>query len=1047
MGKLKQKIIAAILIPAALLVATPFSLISDSIASAATVSGKDVAWRVTAEWYYRAITTCMRAAVYEKDGLKLETNFAEVQSKKLINAHRTDTTFLYSYYMTGGPAPLSDLGKDDGKTVCSANNYAVFTNGLSFLGIDPLELVCQLNDTDWNIYTRNNNGPCSDTSSSENFKSMTSLRNRSDRADRFLNEFGNIIKRHVWGKTSEPVLSDADKYELYSKALIRACTTGRTVANTAGAAKNALYELNSYVGSSGETTTKTYAATGDRTHNWPDVYVGIKNSEKKTCIDALNSANALIQMADKSSGCEKKYSGSNSEIDACQAGVAQRNSGNVLFCANTYSQGFTGTADHPQFVARDKERSACYAGQGLIGVDECIQLGYLKDDNTLSACVSGAAHPEDTNYCKESSTPMKVLVALKNNMADLIEACLDGQALKLSDDTIHNGDGEEELSEEDGGTTNDTSCAIGGVGWLLCPAINFMAGLADGAFGFLSDQFLRTNVSTVRASDDNGVYVAWGIMRNFANVVFVIIFLVIIFSQLTSAGISNYGVKKMLPRLVIGAILVNLSFILCQVAVDISNILGYSIRDLFDSIATRTNPAFIKGDPIGSATGDSLLGVFGGILAIGTAAVAGYFMIAAGGALLGAALLALIVVLLILIGRQVFIVFAIVIAPIAFVSWILPNTEKLFKQWVSLFSKMLLLFPIVALIFGAATLAAAILGNVAWEQGDLLGQIIAALVPAIALFAVIPAIQGAIKAIPAVGNMATGLLGRANKNVGGKLRKSYEGSTIGRSRAIRKQGLETYRARQFAKRVSNGGLSGILSKGIPLTAGARAANQSLANSAIKTDLAARGEEVEAAKAAMENLNLSGEQRQELARTGTVKVKRDGKEHVLSGEVMQRAAIQQQLATGSMDEQMEIIEASRTGGFINARGNRVDLSAFAQTISQSALAAGVGSKDPALSGRRIDDMSQGKFDYGAAVRQAVGEGKYTAEAFAGMHTGARERLITEARAAEAAGDSSIMDALRSAAIGIDGSADIRGRVRGDVHAVSQIEGLIGRPLKP
>ena len=55
-------------------------------------------------------------------------------------------------------------------------------------------------------------------------------------------------------------------------------------------------------------------------------------------------------------------------------------------------------------------------------------------------------------------------------------------------------------------------------------------------------------------------------------------FLAIIISQLTGFGISNYGIKKMLPRLIIAAILVNLSIYICQIAVDLSNILGYGLR-------------------------------------------------------------------------------------------------------------------------------------------------------------------------------------------------------------------------------------------------------------------------------------------------------------------------------------------------------------------------------------------------------------------------------------------------------------------------------------
>lgn len=44
-------------------------------------------------------------------------------------------------------------------------------------------------------------------------------------------------------------------------------------------------------------------------------------------------------------------------------------------------------------------------------------------------------------------------------------------------------------------------------------------------------------------------------MRNIANVVFVVMFLVVIYSLLTGRGVGNYNIKRMLPRFIVGAIL------------------------------------------------------------------------------------------------------------------------------------------------------------------------------------------------------------------------------------------------------------------------------------------------------------------------------------------------------------------------------------------------------------------------------------------------------------------------------------------------------------
>lgn len=101
--------------------------------------------------------------------------------------------------------------------------------------------------------------------------------------------------------------------------------------------------------------------------------------------------------------------------------------------------------------------------------------------------------------------------------------------------------------------------------------MKFTATLNDGLFGFLRDnlefkaEFLKT---------DSAAYKAWQSFLNIANVMFVIAFIAIVFSQVTSIGISNYGIKKLLPKLIVVAILVNVSYFICQLVVDLSNLLA-----------------------------------------------------------------------------------------------------------------------------------------------------------------------------------------------------------------------------------------------------------------------------------------------------------------------------------------------------------------------------------------------------------------------------------------------------------------------------------------
>lgn len=258
------------------------------------------------------------------------------------------------------------------------------------------------------------------------------------------------------------------------------------------------------------------------------------------------------------------------------------------------------------------------------------------------------------------------------------------------------------------GTT--TSCAVEGIGWILCPVANALAGITDALFTGVT-AFMK--VAPLGFNSDDPLYRAWSVMRSIANIAFVVVFLIIIFSQLTSMGVSNYGVKKLLPRLIVGAILVNLSYYICAVAVDASNILGLGIQAIFDEITKQTANTGVIGNNWGSITTSVLAG--SGAL-VGTALVATaitsmsvWAMLAALLPLLVGALFALIIAFLVLLARQALIIMLIVLSPLAFVAYLLPNTEDLFKKWQKLFTSLLVLFPMLSIVFGGSMLASVIL--------------------------------------------------------------------------------------------------------------------------------------------------------------------------------------------------------------------------------------------------------------------------------------------------------------------------------------------------
>ena len=222
------------------------------------------------------------------------------------------------------------------------------------------------------------------------------------------------------------------------------------------------------------------------------------------------------------------------------------------------------------------------------------------------------------------------------------------------------------------------SCGIDGMGWLICPLMTFMGGIADASYSVIS-QFLNINPAIFgKGSDAAGAEQAWNFFRDIANVIFVLLFLWVIFSQVSSVGISNYGIKKVLPKLIVGAVLVNLSFYICQLAVDLSNILGFTLKEALEGAVSG-----VGGSSSNSAIVSGLGTAVAGILVLtGTVLFAA---LAVSIPTLLSLMLVLLVVLVILIVRQAAIVLLISIAPLAFAAWLLPNTESLFKKWVSMF--------------------------------------------------------------------------------------------------------------------------------------------------------------------------------------------------------------------------------------------------------------------------------------------------------------------------------------------------------------------------
>ncbi len=325
------------------------------------------------------------------------------------------------------------------------------------------------------------------------------------------------------------------------------------------------------------------------------------------------------------------------------------------------------------------------------------------------------------------------------------------------------------------GPVETSTCTVPGIGWIVCPVLTFTGGIVDAAYGFVANLLVVQPLMTTGANGEaSATYNAWVIMRNLANIAFVIAFLIIIFSQLTSVGISNYGVKKMLPRLVVAAILVNISFWVCALAIDASNIIGSSVMTIFNSVGNSipfeesvdSGSVLLAGggwlDLVGTVTAATLVG--GALYYVGLSALIPALI---------AAVVAIVTVFLVLTLRQALIILLIVVSPLAFVAYLLPNTEDLFTKWRKFFTTLLLMFPVIAGIFGASALASVI---VAGSSDNVVVQIMGAAI-AILPLAITPIVM---KTAGGVLNRFAGIVNNTEKGPVDRLRKAGEGYRQGR---------------------------------------------------------------------------------------------------------------------------------------------------------------------------------------------------------------------------------------------------------------------------
>jgi len=234
-----------------------------------------------------------------------------------------------------------------------------------------------------------------------------------------------------------------------------------------------------------------------------------------------------------------------------------------------------------------------------------------------------------------------------------------------------------------------------GLEWLLCPLVDDFDKAADRINGLIETQ-LNFNVSQ-NLPDNGPVHFAWSIIKDIASSLVVLLLLVMVIAQAFGGGpFEAYTIRKMLPKLVVAVIAMQLSWDICKYLIDLANSVGQGVASILtlpfnnspgaltlNGILTKLAPSNFQAAQAALPITFIILG-FIGLVALPTTMV-----------LLFSLLVGVFAALMVLLFRNVLIVALVLFSSLAFLAWTMNGTQNLWKTWRSNFGKLLMLFPVV----------------------------------------------------------------------------------------------------------------------------------------------------------------------------------------------------------------------------------------------------------------------------------------------------------------------------------------------------------------
>lgn len=180
------------------------------------------------------------------------------------------------------------------------------------------------------------------------------------------------------------------------------------------------------------------------------------------------------------------------------------------------------------------------------------------------------------------------------------------------------------------------------------------------------------------------VAIGWTIVRDVCNMFFILILLVIAFA--TILNVEKYSWKHLLPKLLIMAVLINFSKLICGLIIDAAQVVMLTFVNGFRDIA---------GGNFGSMFGiNELLNISGQSGEVQLLSVAGTYILAVLYVLIS--LVVITVILFVLVIRIVMLWILVVLSPLAYLLSSTPSTEAYAKDWWKQFTNNVVAGPILA---------------------------------------------------------------------------------------------------------------------------------------------------------------------------------------------------------------------------------------------------------------------------------------------------------------------------------------------------------------